>query len=178
MATPLCLKVAGNLRPSPSSEIRHRARTLPAQPSLTEATFSPRRQPDRDTKDITRPGGTPEGRTPGLLLPLFPLLPKVRRFCFSRGSPGSGGREERDVLDASGGGNVQVTQAGVEGRSERFYRRRSDFACITGKVQILCSPNTRGSVRRRRGPRFHLCVGCGLLFGSVFIAAECGTRSG
>lgn len=33
-------------------------------------------------------------------------------------------------------------------------------------------PNTRGSVRGRRGPRFHLCVGCGLLFGSVFIAAE------
>lgn len=39
-------------------------------------------------------------------------------------------------------------------------------------------PNVSGSVRRRGGPGFRLCVGCGLLFGSIFVAAACGPGSG
>lgn len=63
-AKPLCLKVAGNLRPSSSSEIRQATPSFPAQPSLTEATFSQQRQPDLDTKDITLLEENPKGRTP------------------------------------------------------------------------------------------------------------------
>lgn len=63
-AKPLCLKVAGNLRPSPSSEIRQATPSFPAQPSLTEATFSQQRQPDLDTKDITLLEENPKRQTP------------------------------------------------------------------------------------------------------------------
>lgn len=49
---------------------------------------------------------------------------------------------------------------------------------LVGKVQILCSSDHTRQRKGVQGPQFPLCVGCGLLFGSVFIAAECGTRSG
>lgn len=40
---------------------RHATPSFPAQPSLTEATFSRPTQPDLDTKDITRPGESWKG---------------------------------------------------------------------------------------------------------------------
>lgn len=71
-------------RPSPSSEIRHATPSLPAQPSLTEGTFHPPRQPDLDTKDIARLGENP-GRADTTFPPFF-SWPEVRGFPVPRES--------------------------------------------------------------------------------------------
>lgn len=75
-------------------------------------------------------------------------------------------------------GTQKSSGAGLKGSGARLYPRRSDVPFGKGKVRSPVVPNARGSVRRLRVPSFHLRVGCGLLFGSVFIVAVGGSRSG
>lgn len=115
VATPLRLKVAAILRPSPCWEIRHAKPSFPAQPLLTEATSSRPRQPDLDTKGIARPGENP--RRANTLT--FPFIARGKVIFVPTESRGSGGGEERDVLDVRGGASVEVVHAGSKGRKER-----------------------------------------------------------
>lgn len=75
--------------------------------------------------------------------------------------------------------NVEVIHANVKA-GVRALALPSVFGFLLGKEKSrsLVLPNVSGSIRRRRGPGFHLCVGYGLLLGSIFVVVVCGTGSG
>lgn len=75
--------------------------------------------------------------------------------------------------------NVEVIRANMK-EGVRALALPDAFGFLLGKEKSRSPvlPNVSGSVRRHRGPGFHLCVGYGLLFGSIFVVAACGTGSG
>lgn len=75
--------------------------------------------------------------------------------------------------------NVEVIHANMK-EAVRALASPGAFDFLLGKEKSRSPvlPNVSGSVRRRRGPGFHLCVGYDLLFGSIFVVATCGTGSG
>lgn len=142
-ATPHRLKVAGNLRPSPSSESRRTTPSLPAHSPLTGATSSRLSLSDLDTKDGKLPGQRPAGQTLCGLVPPFPFFPEVRRFLR--------GGERREVVAVRRGGNAAAWKEGGAAAPDAlgycFSERKSPGPLF---------PSAPRGARRREGPRLHL----------------------